>query len=232
MKITDMQIASLKSVQYNINRIIENINNFSIPLDNVNEGNTCDHFVLPFFKAFGWGTDYTYWSTEHRIKDSNKHVDYAFSKNGHGWVYVEAKRIRFKNIDKNKNFIKQVEGYFNAAPGAHLLILTNGEEYCFYSYGGNMSISTTPFIKFNIRNLDLTGNGTFLRHLFINQFNIGDWPKYAEMSRSLSDIQYALRKAPDTLSKQNLINKSFELLYPDLNEDERNEAIRFFTTYK
>ena len=32
-------------------------------------------------------------------------------------------------------------------------------------------------IRFNIRNIDVTGNATFLRHLFRNGYNIGDWPK-------------------------------------------------------
>lgn len=231
MEFNETMTESLKYAQYSINKIIERMDNFTIPLKTVNEGNTCNQFVLPFFKAFGWGSDYTYWSTEHRILNTNKHVDYAFSKTGHGWAYVEAKKIKFKNIHKNKNFIKQITGYFNAAPSAHLIILTNGEEYCFYSYGEELEISTTPFIKFNIRDIDLTGNATFLRHLFINGFNIGEWPKYAEMSRSLAEIQHALRRAPDTLSKQHLIQKSFALLYPNLSEDEQTEALQFFTRF-
>lgn len=231
MEFSEMTTESLKYAQLDINKIIERMDHFVIPLKAVNEGNTCNQFVLPFFKAFGWGSDYTYWSTEYRIPNTNKHVDYAFSTNGHGWAYVEAKRIRYKNIDKNKNFTKQVTGYFNAAPCAHLIILTNGEEYCFYSYGDDVEIRTIPFIKFNIHDIDLTGNATFLRHLFIRNFHIGDWPKYAEMSRALAEIQHALRRAPDTLGKQNLIQKSFALLYPGLSEEEQDEALQFFTQF-
>ena len=223
---------SLRYAQININKIVKAIDKFSLPLKSITEANTCDRFVLPFLDAFGWNPSYEYWSSQHRIGRSKMHADYAFSKTGYGWVFVEAKRIGVKNLDKNKQCQMQITKYFNSCPGAHLIILTNGEEYCFYSYGKEMEIQPKPFIKFNIRKLDLTGNGTFLRHLFINKFNIGNWPKYAEISRSLSDIQYALRKAPDTLGKQNLINKSFELIYPELDEDERNEAIRFFSTYK
>ena len=80
-------------------------------------------------------------------------MDYAFSTNGYGWTLIEAKKLNFKNIDRNKNFIKQIASYFNADPHAHLIILTNGEEYCFYSYGETTEICTTPFIKFNIRDI-------------------------------------------------------------------------------
>ena len=158
-------------------------------------------------------------------------MDYAFSTNGYGWTLIEAKKLNFKNIDRNKNFIKQIASYFNADPHAHLIILTNGEEYCFYSYGETTEICTTPFIKFNIRDIDVTGNATFLRHLFRNGYNIGDWSKYAEMSRALAEIRHSLRKAPESLTKQHLIEKSFALLYPEYQEPERKEIVGFFNSF-
>lgn len=237
MKITNLEMESLKYAQYDLNNLVATLDVFKNERDlndkplNHTESNTCSKVILPFLHIFGWKENGpNQWSSQHRIEGSRRHVDYAFSRN-HGWVYLEAKSIDEKNLSKKK-FLNQIAGYFNDAPNAHLIILTNGEEYRFYSYGEHMGISTTPFIKFNIHNLDLTGKGSFMRHFFRNYFNIGDWPKYADMSRSLSDIQHALRKAPDTLGKQHLINRSFELIYPNMDEDERNEAIQFFSTYK
>lgn len=222
---------SLAYAQMAVQDIITRIDHFTVPKNEINEANTCEHFVLPFFRAFGWDSDFAYWSAQHHIEGTNRHVDYAFSTTGHGWAYIEAKRLRFKHIDQNHNFIKQIAGYFNAVKDAHLIILTNGEEYCFYSYGENVEIRTTPFIRFNIRHIDLTSNAAFLRHLFIQNFHISDWPKYAEMSRSLAEIRHSLRHAPDTLGKKDVTEKSFALLYPDMDEAERKEVIQFFTTF-
>lgn len=233
MKITDLEMESLKYAQHNLNELTTELDKFKHQNPNHTESNTCDKIILPFLRIFGWKENGpNRWSSQHRIYDSRMHVDYAFSRTDHGWVYLEAKGIDEKNISTKKKFITQIEKYFNAAPSAHLIILTNGEEYCFYSYGADIGVNTVPFIKFNIHKLDLTGNATFMRHFFRNYFNIGDWPRYADMSRSLSEIKHTLRKAPDTLGKQHLIHRSFELIYPDMDEDERNEAIRFFSTYK
>ena len=220
---------TLEYAQIEIHRIVSEID--SCNKKALNEADTCNRFILPFFRAFGWDSYSTVWRSEYSINGTHRHVDYAFSKNGHGWTLIEAKRLNFKNIDRNKNFIKQIVGYFNADPHAHLIILTNGEEYCFYSYGESTEISTTPFIKFNIRNIDVTGNAKFLSRLFRNQFNIGDWSKYAEMSRSLAEIKHSLRKAPESLTKQHLIEKSFVLLYPEIQEPERSELLAFFNLF-
>lgn len=228
---TDIEMESLRYAQIAINKIVQRINGEK-QKSKINEAQTCDRFILPFLATFGWTPNCPYWFSQYKIGNTRMHADYAFSRNGHGFVFVEAKRIGIRNLDENKDCQDQIAKYFSACPGAHLVILTNGEEYYFYSYGDDTEIQPKPFIKFNIHSLDLINTGTFLQHLFINKFNIGNWPKYADMSRSLTDIQYSLRKAPDTLGKKNLIHRSFELLYPDLDEDERNKAIRFFTTYK
>ncbi len=220
---------SLEYAQMNIKKIIALID--SSDIKSLTEADTCQHFILPFFQTFGWSPGNTLWRSQFRIGHSYKHVDYAFSKQGNGWSYIEAKRIGMKNIGRNKNFIKQISGYFNASPGAHLIILTNGEEYCFYSYGESTEICTTPFVRFNIRSIDLTGSARPLRHLFYNNFHMADWPKYAEMSRALAEIRHALRHAPDSLSKESIIEKSFTLLYPHLDEAQRKEWIAFFTEF-
>lgn len=232
MGLSKQDMEWLNYTQPKINQIIQTMDHFTIPLNKATEGDTCAHFILPFFQAFGWGSgSYTHWHAEHRIPNTSQHVDYAFSQTGNGWAYIEAKRILYKNIDKNPTFVKQIKKYFNEVPDAHLIILTNGEEYCFYSYGDNDDVSTTPFIKFKIREINLTGNATFLRYLAAGKFRIGDWPKYAEMSRFLAEIQHSLRRAPDTSTKRRLIEASFSLLYPNMNPDERNEAFQFFMRF-
>lgn len=222
---------SLAYAQIDINKIVALLD--SSDSKNMTEADTCQHFILPFFQAFGWNSGHTHWRSQFRIGRSYKHVDYAFSKQGNSWAFIEAKRIGIKNIGQNKNFIRQISGYFNTSPGAHLIILTNGEEYCFYSYGDeeNAEICTVPFLRFNIRQIDLTGSARPLCHLFYNDFTLSDWPKYAGMSRALAEIRHALRHAPDSLSKQHIIEKSFALLYPELEETERNEWLMFFTVY-
>ena len=220
---------TLEYVQIEIHRLVREIDSYN--KKSLTEADTCNRLILPFFRAFGWDSYSTVWRSQFPINGTHKHVDYAFSKNGHGWTFVEAKKLNFKNIDRNKNFIKQIAGYFNADPHAHLIILTNGEEYCFYSYGETTEICTTPFIKFNVRDIDVTGNATFLRHLFRNGYNIGDWPKFAEMSRALAEIRHSLRNAPDSLAKQHLIEKSFALLYPEYQEPERKELVEFFNSF-
>ncbi len=231
MEISAIESESLRYAQITINKIVQRIDSEK-QKSKINEAQTCDRFVLPFLDAFGWNPNYPYWFSQFKIENTRMHADYAFSKMGHGWVFVEAKRIGVKNLDKNKECQKQITKYFNSCSGAHLIILTNGEEYCFYSYGEETEIQPKPFIKFNIRKLDLTGNGTFLRHLFINKFNIGDWPKYANMSHTMSNIIYTLRNAPESRDKQHIVNKTFSLLYPELSEIERCEIIRFFEAYK
>ncbi len=220
---------TLEYVQIEINRLVKEID--SVHSNSFNEADTCNRLILPFFHAFGWDPYSTFWKSQFAINGTRRHVDYAFSTNGYGWTLIEAKRLNFKNIDKNKNFIRQIASYFNADPHAHLIILTNGEEYCFYSYGETAEVSTTPFIKFNLCDIDVTGNATFLRHLFRNGYNIGDWPKYAEMSRALAEIKHSLRKAPESLTKQHLIEKSFALLYPEYQEPERKEIVGFFNSF-
>lgn len=220
---------TLEYVQIEINRLVKEID--SVHSNSFNEADTCNRLILPFFHAFGWDPYSTFWKSQFAINGTRRHVDYAFSTNGYGWTLIEAKRLNFKNIDKNKNFIRQIASYFNADPNAHLIILTNGEEYCFYSYGETTEICTTPFIKFNLHDIDVTGNATFLRHLFRNGYNIGDWSKYAEMSRALAEIRHSLRKAPESLTKQHLIEKSFALLYPEYQEPERKEIVGFFNSF-
>ena len=220
---------TLEYVQIEINRLVKEID--SVHSNSFNEADTCNRLILPFFHAFGWDPYSTFWKSQFAINGTRRHVDYAFSTNGYGWTLIEAKKLNFKNIDRNKNFIKQIASYFNADPHAHLIILTNGEEYCFYSYGETTEICTTPFIKFNIRTLDLTGSAKPLSHLFYNNFNIADWPKLAEMSRALAEIRHSLRNAPESLTKQHLIEKSFALLYPECQEPERGELIGFFTQF-
>ena len=220
---------TLEYVQIEINRLVKEID--SVHSNSFNEADTCNRLILPFFHAFGWDPYSTFWKSQFAINGTRRHVDYAFSTNGYGWTLIEAKRLNFKNIDKNKNFIRQIASYFNADPNAHLIILTNGEEYCFYSYGETTEICTTPFIKFNLHDIDVTGNATFLRHLFRNGYNIGNWSKYAVMSRALAEIRHSLRNAPDSLTKQHLIEKSFALLYPEFQEPERKEIVEFFTRY-
>jgi len=195
------------------------------------ELDVCNKFILPFFRVFGWDPAYSFWHSQYRIGHSYKHVDYAFSKTAYGLAFIEAKKLIFRNIDSNKNFVKQITGYFNADPGAHLIILTNGEEYCFYSYGETSEICLTPFIKFNIHKVDLTGTAKPLERLFYRKFNISDWAKLAGMSRTLAGIRHSLRAAPDCLTKQNIIEKSFALIYPDIPESERKDLLAFFTEF-
>ena len=220
---------TLEYVQIEINRLVKEID--SVHSNSFNEADTCNRLILPFFHAFGWDPYSTFWKSQFAINGTRRHVDYAFSTNGYGWTLIEAKKLNFKNIDRNKNFIKQIASYFNADPHAHLIILTNGEEYCFYSYGETTEICTTPFIKFNLHDIDVTGNATFLRHLFRNGYNIGNWSKYAVMSRALAEIRHSLRKAPESLTKQHLIEKSFALLYPEYQEPERKEIVGFFNSF-
>ena len=220
---------TLEYVQIEINRLVKEID--SVHSNSFNEADTCNRLILPFFHAFGWDPYSTFWKPQFAINGTRRHVDYAFSTNGYGWTLIEAKRLNFKNIDKNKNFIRQIASYFNADPNAHLIILTNGEEYCFYSYGETTEICTTPFIKFNLHDIDVTGNATFLLHLFRNGYNIGNWSKYAVMSRALAEIRHSLRNAPDSLTKEHLIEKAFALLYPDIPEAERKELLAFFTAF-
>ncbi len=229
-KTAERERYSLAYTQLAIDRIVDDLKKSGG--ERLTEADTCNRLVLPFFQAFGWNTANELWHCQFAVGGSRRHVDYAFSRTGHGFVFVEAKKLNFKNIDKNKNFIRQIEGYFNADKRAHLIILTNGEEYCFFSYGESTGISAVPFFKFNIRNIDLTGNAGFLRHLFRNSFNIGDWPQYAEMSRALAEIRHSLRKAPDSAGKQHVTDKAFSLLYPNLSDKERDEIIRFFTEFR
>jgi len=110
-------------------------------------------FIMPFFNVLGYNVfDHTEFLPEYTadvgIKKGEK-VDYAIMENDEPVVLIEAKSIN----EKLQKHDSQLFRYFGTTK-AKLAILTNGEEYYFYTDIDNLNVmDSEPFFTLNLSNL-------------------------------------------------------------------------------
>lgn len=123
--------------------------------ENLSEGNTELFFILPFLKSLGYDT-----SNPEQISsqypavpgDSNTgRVDFALLQNGDPIIFVEGKKLN-EHLDNHYN---QIRKYFNNCRKVDFVILTNGNEYRFYTdLDYENMLDKEPFLKFGLREVD------------------------------------------------------------------------------
>ena len=122
----------------------------------LSEANTEAYFIRPFLKSLGYDTDNPelvwsqYPADPHDIKTGK--VDYALLRNGKPIIFVEGKRLHESPLDSHVNQIKR---YFNNTREVDFAVLTNGNEYRFYTdlVHKNM-LDESPFLKFQLNDID------------------------------------------------------------------------------
>jgi len=119
-----------------------------------NEQETKQHLIIPFIKLLGYDTfnplefklEFT---ADFGMKKGEK-VDYAILKDNKPIIFIEAKPVN-EILDKVD---AQLSRYFNAFSETRFSIITNGEEYRFFSDTQKQNVmDKTPFLTVNFSNL-------------------------------------------------------------------------------
>jgi len=119
-----------------------------------NEEGTKQFLILDFIEALGYNTRepkefIPEFSAGYGDKKGTK-VDYAILKDGHPIVFLEGKPIT-KSLEDHD---EQLEYYFNNSLTAKLGILTNGDEYRFFTALDNKNrMDKRPFLKIRLSEL-------------------------------------------------------------------------------
>ncbi|MCY3595659.1 MAG: type I restriction endonuclease, partial [Bacteroidetes bacterium] len=101
----------------------------------ISEAKTEAFFVRPFLRSLGYESsnpelvDPQYLADPHDIKTGK--VDYALLRNGEPIIFVEAKKLH-QSLDTPET-INQIKRYFNNVLEVDFVILTNGNEYRFFT---------------------------------------------------------------------------------------------------
>lgn len=96
---------------------------------NVNEAQTKDWLIRPFFEALGWDFSNPEEVVPEDDDSAGKRTDYCFHVNGEAKLLVEAKPLS-NSLADNKMIIEKLN--YCANRGISLLIITNGDTYKIY----------------------------------------------------------------------------------------------------
>ncbi|MCY4000287.1 MAG: type I restriction enzyme HsdR N-terminal domain-containing protein [Bacteroidetes bacterium] len=123
----------------------------------LSEANTENFFIRPLFEALGYysSNPETFSSQYHANPRDTKSgwVDIALKKQGHLIIFIEGKKLG-ESLDNN-NYVNQIKHYFNGVLEVKFVILTNGNEYRFYTDLENTNIlDNEPFFVFKINDAD------------------------------------------------------------------------------
>jgi len=120
---------------------------------NLDEEQTKAIFISPFLRALGYQTDdpdlvmVQYRADPHDIKGGK--VDYALLREGDPVIYVEAKPLH--DTLENPKYINQIRRYFSGFKKVHFVILTNGNQYQFFTDLREPNrLDRKPFRVFNL----------------------------------------------------------------------------------
>jgi len=141
----------LKKIQELSNRLKEHDNK------SLSEANTENFFIRPLFEALGYysSNPETFSSQYHANPRDTKSgwVDIALKKQGHLIIFIEGKKLG-ESLDNN-NYVNQIKHYFTGVLEVKFVILTNGNEYRFYTDLENTNIlDNEPFFVFKINDAD------------------------------------------------------------------------------
>lgn len=121
----------------------------------INEEQTKNSFVLPFFMALGYDVfDLDEFIPEYAadfgVKQGEK-VDYAICINGQPIILIECKRL---NTPLSSNHISQLYRYYSVTD-ARIGILTNGDDFWFFADSLKRNqMDQEPYLKIKLSNFD------------------------------------------------------------------------------
>ena len=141
-----------KTVEFMSHRLKEEYENESL-----NEANTGNFFIRPLFEALGYySSNPEMFSAQHLANPHNSKsgwVDIALKIEGHPIIFIEVKKLG-EPLD-NKRYIHQITQYFNLVQEVHFVILTNGNEYRFYTDLEHENLlDNEPFFVFKLNEAD------------------------------------------------------------------------------
>ncbi|MCY4673909.1 MAG: type I restriction endonuclease [Bacteroidetes bacterium] len=120
--------------------------------ENLSESNTELYFIYPFLSLLGYDisnpelVSSQYLAVPDDIKTGR--VDLALLQNGNPIIFVEGKKLN-EPLDHHVNQIKR---YFNNCRKVNFAILTNGNEYRFYTDLDHKNmLDEEPFLKFELK---------------------------------------------------------------------------------
>ncbi|MXX97522.1 MAG: hypothetical protein F4065_00275 [Rhodothermaceae bacterium] len=123
----------------------------------ISEAKTEAWFIRPFLKSLGYDSsnpelvDPQYPADPKDIKPGK--VDYALLRNGSPIIFVEAKKLH-ESLDHHVT-INQIKGYFHFVREVDFVILTNGNEYRFFTDMDHENmLDEEPFLVFRLSELD------------------------------------------------------------------------------
>lgn len=178
-------------------------------VSSLNEEETKNAFVMPFFQTLGYDTaNPAEFAAEYPVSIIDEKavngqacscgkIDYCIlDENSQPLIIIEAKRTS-ENLDKH---YYQLFSYFLAEPSAQVGVLTNGVEYRFYVDSKNANImDSLPFFVVSLSDFDVA-QMPFLNYIKKGQFDIdgikigAQREEYARRARELIERQM---NAPD-----------------------------------
>lgn len=120
-----------------------------------NEEQTKNALIMPFFQALGWDIHnpiefQAEYAGDRDVKKGER-VDYAIRVNNDPVILIEAKALH-ESLERHQ---EQLLRYFYAVSDSHIAILTNGQQYQFYSDLNKVNVmDDSPFFCFDIESFD------------------------------------------------------------------------------
>jgi len=179
-----------KTIQLLSNRFNEYEN------ENLNESNTENFFIRPLFSDLGYDPSNTdrfssqYPANPRDIKSGK--VDIALKRRGHPIMFIEVKKLH-ESLDNN-SYIHQITQYFNLVQEIKILILTNGNEYRFYTdLERENLLDHEPFFVFKLNDVDQE-SVEFLLCLSYQNFDSSKLKELARQKVRRDKIYHYLKK--------------------------------------
>ena len=122
---------------------------------NLSESNTQSWLINPFLKSLGYNTNepglvHHQFNADPNDSKTGK-VDYAILQNERPIIFIEAKKLH-ESLDSH---VSQIRRYFNNVREVDFAILTNGNEYRFYTDLNHKNmLDDEPFLWFKLNDVD------------------------------------------------------------------------------
>ncbi|MCY4560880.1 MAG: type I restriction enzyme HsdR N-terminal domain-containing protein [Flavobacteriaceae bacterium] len=154
--------------------------------EHTSEANTKMWFINPFLGALGYRHTLCFqeYDPDPNAKKPDK-VDYALLKDGKPIIFVEAIPLD-ENLGKYHSRLKK---YFNVNKDVEFGILTNGNEYQFYTdIEDKNQLDETPFLIFCLEEIDNEIRELLLQ-FSVENYNFGRLKKLATKRKHLSELE-------------------------------------------
>lgn len=193
------------------------------------EQDTIVKIILPFFRAFGWDeSNFSQWVEQYRVGDRG-HADHAIIFNGAPAILIESKTLRASL--SSPSYQEQVSRYFNGTE-THIAILTNGQEYWFYSYEGISESKIEPFAKVNLADIDLTRADAPLMALCRYKFRVNNLCDLSKAVMKLRAYRMIIGHKNCDVNTVKLISDTFTQIFPEKPSADIAKLVSFALKYE